>query len=71
MRIADLEFPNNLALAPMAGISDPPFRDLCARLGAGLTPGEMVSADVGLWSSKKSRSRLRRWGARTQEPAER
>ncbi len=65
MRIAGLEFPNNLALAPMAGISDPPFRDLCARLGAGLTPGEMVSADIGLWNSKKSRSRLRRWGTRT------
>lgn len=49
----------------MAGISDPPFRELCARLGAGLTPGEMVSADVGLWNSKKSQHRLRRWGERS------
>jgi tRNA-dihydrouridine synthase B len=65
VRIAGLDFPNNLALAPMAGISDPPFRDLCGRLGAGLTPGEMVSADIGLWNTKKSRSRLRRWGERT------
>lgn len=62
MRIAHLQFPNNVALAPMAGISDPPFRDLCARLGAGLTPSEMVSADLGLWESRKTRGRLRRWG---------
>ena len=48
----------------MAGISDPPFRDLCARLGAGLTPSEMVTADVGLWESRKTHSRLRRWGQR-------
>ncbi|MDH3418381.1 MAG: tRNA dihydrouridine synthase DusB [Gammaproteobacteria bacterium] len=65
MRIGNLQFSNNIALAPMAGISDPPFRELCARLGAGLTPSEMVSADVGLWNSKKSRYRLRRWGNRT------
>lgn len=65
MRIANLVFPNRVALAPMAGISDPPFRDLCSRLGAGMTPAEMLSSDVNLWSSAKSRSRLRRWGART------
>jgi tRNA-dihydrouridine synthase B len=65
MQIGDLEFSNNLALAPMAGISDPPFRELCARLGAGITPSEMVSADVGLWDSRKSSARLRRWGERT------
>ena len=49
----------------MAGISDPPFRELCGRLGAGLTPSEMVNSDVGLWNSKKSRYRLQRWGERT------
>jgi len=65
MRIGNLQFDNNIALAPMAGISDPPFRDLCARLGAGLTPGEMVSSDIGLWSSKKSKYRLKRWGEST------
>ncbi|HSG65509.1 MAG TPA: tRNA dihydrouridine synthase DusB, partial [Gammaproteobacteria bacterium] len=52
-----------LALAPMAGISDPPFRTLCQRLGAGITPGEMVTADTALWESRKSRNRLRRWGS--------
>ena len=65
MRIGSLKLSNNIALAPMAGISDPPFRELCARLGAGMTPSEMVSADVGLWNSKKSSARLRRWGRRT------
>jgi len=67
VRIADLQFPNALALAPMAGVSDPPFRDLCARFGAGLTPGEMVSSDVALWTSRKTQARLRRFGARTPE----
>jgi tRNA-dihydrouridine synthase B len=67
MRIGNLSFANNIALAPMAGISDPPFRALCAQLGAGITPAEMVSADVGLWQSAKSSRRLRRWrGASTQ-----
>jgi tRNA-dihydrouridine synthase B len=67
MRIAGIEFPNNVALAPMAGISDPPFRRLCARLGAGLTPGEMVTSDTSLWNSTKSQRRLRRWGGSTHE----
>lgn len=65
MQIAALTFPNRLALAPMAGISDPPFRELCHRLGAGMTPGEMVTADTALWESRKSRNRLRRWGSRS------
>jgi tRNA-dihydrouridine synthase B len=45
-------------LAPMAGVSDRPFRQLCWRLGAGLTVSEMVSADVRLWDSRKTRLRL-------------
>ena len=62
MRIGALEFPNPIALAPMAGISDAPFRRLCAELGAGITPSEMISADIMLWTSRKSRQRLRAWG---------
>ena len=62
MKIGALEFPNPIALAPMAGISDAPFRRLCAELGAGMTPSEMISSDVMLWSSRKSRQRLRTWG---------
>ncbi|RDE19940.1 tRNA dihydrouridine synthase DusB [Motiliproteus coralliicola] len=45
-------------LAPMAGVTDLPFRRLCREHGAGLTPSEMVTADKRLWNSRKSRSRL-------------
>lgn len=45
-------------LAPMAGVSDRPFRQLCRRLGASLTVSEMVSADLRLWDSRKTRLRL-------------
>ncbi len=62
MRIGALEFPNPIALAPMAGISDAPFRRLCAELGAGITPSEMISSDIKLWGSQKSQRRLRAWG---------
>lgn len=47
-----------VVLAPMAGVSDRPFRQLCRRLGAGLTVSEMVSADRRLWDSRKTRLRL-------------
>ena len=45
-------------LAPMAGVSDRPFRLLCRRLGAGLAVSEMVSADSRLRDSRKTRLRL-------------
>lgn len=45
-------------LAPMAGITDRPFRKLCRRLGAGLVVSEMVTADRRLWHTPKSRLRL-------------
>ena len=45
-------------LAPMAGVTDPPFRDLCAELGAALACGEMLSADQSLWHTAKSRRRM-------------
>ncbi|MCJ7452088.1 MAG: tRNA dihydrouridine synthase DusB [Steroidobacteraceae bacterium] len=44
-------------LAPMAGVTDLPFRKLCRRLGAALTAGEMLSADPRLWGTKESRRR--------------
>ena len=44
-------------LAPMAGVSDRPFRQLCRRLGAGLAVAEMVSADTRLWDHRKTRLR--------------
>lgn len=53
-------------LAPMVGVSDRPFRQLCRRLGAGLAVSEMVGADPRLWNSRKTR--LRREHAGEAEP---
>ncbi|SEP85647.1 tRNA-dihydrouridine synthase B [Ectothiorhodospira magna] len=47
-----------LILAPMAGITDRPFRHLCRTQGAGLAVSEMVHADMRLWQRTKSRLRL-------------
>lgn len=58
LRIGPLTLANNLVLAPMAGVTDRPFRALCRRLGAGLAIAEMVIADPHLWDSPKSRRRL-------------
>ena len=49
---------NSALLAPMAGISDRPFRQLCRDFGAALAISEMVSADARLWDSTKSRQRM-------------
>ncbi|AFL73141.1 tRNA dihydrouridine synthase DusB [Thiocystis violascens] len=56
--IGPYQFANNLILAPMAGITDRPFRTLCRRLGAGLAVAEMVAANTALWGSRKSLRRL-------------
>ena len=61
IRIGNVQFPNRLALAPMAGIYDPPFRRLCAELGAAMTPSEMIAADTRLWKTDKSQRRLNAW----------
>lgn len=45
-------------LAPMAGVTDLPFRKICQNMGAGLTTSEMVTSDVSLWKSDKSHFRL-------------
>ncbi|HEX7342047.1 MAG TPA: tRNA dihydrouridine synthase DusB [Rhodanobacteraceae bacterium] len=47
-----------LALAPMAGVTDKPFRLLCKRMGAGLAASEMTTADPSLWHTDKSRLRM-------------
>jgi len=46
-----------VVLAPMAGVTDLPFRRLCRKLGASLAAGEMLSADLRLWDTRKSRLR--------------
>jgi len=52
--IGPYTLPNNLFLAPMAGVTDRPFRQLCRRLGAGMAVSEMITANKTLWASKKS-----------------
>jgi tRNA-dihydrouridine synthase B len=57
MRIGPHVLSNALAVAPMAGVTDRPFRQLCKRLGAGYAVSEMVAANPKLWASDKSRRR--------------
>ncbi|HTE39985.1 MAG TPA: tRNA dihydrouridine synthase DusB [Steroidobacteraceae bacterium] len=49
---------NNLALAPMAGVTDLPFRNLCRDLGAGIAATEMLTSDARLWNTNKSQRRM-------------
>ena len=58
MRIGPYELGSALALAPMAGVTDLPFRRLCRRMGAGIAASEMVTSDVRLWRTDKTRHRL-------------
>jgi tRNA-dihydrouridine synthase B len=58
MNIGKYKLSSPFTLAPMAGISDAPFRRLCRRFGAGMTTSEMTTADISLWQTAKSRRRL-------------
>ena len=58
MKIGQYEIKNRVFLAPMAGITDQPFRRLCSQLGAGLTFSEMMSTNPDVWHTEKSRLRL-------------
>ena len=53
---------SQVILAPMAGVTDQPFRNLCRQLGAGLVVSEMVTADTRLWNTRKSSLRLNHQG---------
>ncbi|MHB8745876.1 MAG: tRNA dihydrouridine synthase DusB [Gammaproteobacteria bacterium] len=57
MQIGPYTLKNNLILAPMAGVTDRPFRQLCKQLGAGMAVSEMVSSNSLLWGSEKTRRR--------------
>ncbi len=54
LQIGPYSLPNRVALAPMAGVTDLPFRRLCARFGAGLVVSEMISSRPELRGSRKS-----------------
>jgi len=58
VRIGAYRLENNLIVAPMAGVTDRPFRALCRRLGAGLAVSEMVTADASLYGTRKTVRRL-------------
>jgi tRNA-dihydrouridine synthase B len=58
VRIGPYELRNALAVAPMAGVTDRPFRQLCRRLGAGYAVSEMVASNPKLWGTGKSRLRM-------------
>jgi tRNA-dihydrouridine synthase B len=58
MRLGPYTLDNNLLLAPMAGVTDKPFRQLCRTHGAGLAVSEMVASDPALWNTRKSQLRL-------------
>ena len=67
MQIGPFSLPNQVVLAPMAGVTDRPFRRLCRRLGAGLTVSEMVASDPRLRATPKTLRRIDHQG----EPAPR
>jgi len=58
LRIGPYSLKNRLAVAPMAGVTDRPFRSLCRSLGAGYAVSEMVASRPELWQTPKSMRRL-------------
>src|SRR5581483_5467506 len=58
IRIGTYALPASAVLAPMAAVTDRPFRILCRKFGAGLAASEMVTSDVRLWNTPKSRLRM-------------
>ena len=59
IKIGKLHTKNNIFLAPLAGYTNSPFRDMCFDLGAGLTFTEMVSAKGLLYDSEKTQALLK------------
>ena len=62
MRIGPYQLKNNLIVAPMAGVTDRPFRMLCKRMGAGMAVSEMVSSNSLLYGSEKTMRRANHEG---------
>ena len=58
LRIGPHQLSSNILLAPMAGLTDQPFRNLCRLFGAGMATSEMTTADTAMWRSRKSQNRL-------------
>lgn len=62
MKIGPYQLSNPVILAPMAGVTDLPYRLLCRRMGAGMAVSEMVSSNAVLWKSGKTLRRIRHDG---------
>jgi tRNA-dihydrouridine synthase B len=62
MRIGPHQLKNNLIVAPMAGVTDRPFRQLCKKMGAGMAVSEMVTSNSLLYGSAKTRRRANHEG---------
>jgi len=62
MQIGPYKLKNNLIVAPMAGVTDRPFRQLCKRLGAGMAVSEMVTSNSLLYGSEKTLRRANHEG---------
>jgi len=58
VRLAQFQLPNNVFAAPMAGVTDRPYRKLCRRLGAGYVVSEMAASNPRVWASEKTARRL-------------
>lgn len=58
VRIGSYKLENNLIVAPMAGVTDRPFRELCLRHGAGMAVSEMMSSNPLMWHTAKSKDRM-------------
>ncbi len=62
MHVGPYQLKNNLVVAPMAGVTDRPFRQLCKQMGAGMAVSEMVASNSLLWGSEKTRRRANHEG---------
>jgi tRNA-dihydrouridine synthase B len=62
VQIGSYKLRNNLFVAPMAGVTDRPFRQLCKKLGAGYAVSEMVASNTALYASAKSQRRMNHAG---------
>ncbi|PNH97350.1 tRNA dihydrouridine synthase DusB [Vibrio diazotrophicus] len=58
LKIGNYQLKNNLIVAPMAGVTDRPFRELCLQYGAGMAVSEMMSSNPALWNTDKSKNRM-------------
>ena len=55
INVGPYQLNNSLFLAPMVGVSDTPFREICAEAGAGLTVAEMLTSNAELWQNERNR----------------